>query len=202
MPISSRYSSIQSARYPLSPAMATGHAIGSPSPSTTRSSAPSSRGTKAVVSCACPARQMEVQGVAMAVAEEVDLRREAPAGTPQGVIRGLLGVFLFRAPGGTSGGADHGAVDAPQLVVDLTGVDPRGPQPGEDRVQRPVVVPGVEEVPDGGPGAELLGQVAPGRPGPEDPEDAVDDRSPISPRASRGSRGREEVMDRVPIVGR
>ena len=62
IPNSSKYSSIQSARYPLSPARATGHAIGSPSPSTTRSSAPSSSGTRAVVSCACPGVRWKSSG--------------------------------------------------------------------------------------------------------------------------------------------
>ena len=147
-----------------------------------------------------PGRQMEVQGVAMAVAQQMDLGRESPAGTPQGVIRGLLGIVVLAAPGGTSGGADHGAVDAPQLVVDQARVDAGGPQSGEDRVQRPVVVPGVEEVPDGGPGAEFLGQVAPGGPGPEDPEDAVEDLASISPGAAGASGRGEEVFNELPLL--
>ena len=61
------------------------------------------------------------------------------------------------APGGTSGGADHGAVDAPQLAIDQARVDAGGPESGEDRAQCPVIVPGIEEVPGGGPGAELGG---------------------------------------------
>src|SRR4051794_5699285 len=117
----------------------------------------------------------------MAVAQQMDLGREAATGTPQGVIRGLLGIVVLPAPGGTSGGADHGAVDAPQLLVDQACIDAGGPQSGEDRVQGPVIAPGVEEVPGGGPGAELRGQVAPGGPGPEDPEDAVEDLAAISP---------------------
>ena len=60
---------------------------------------------------------MEVQRVAMAVAQQVDLGGEAAAGTPQGVIRGLLGIVALAAPAGASRGADHGAVDAPQLAV-------------------------------------------------------------------------------------
>jgi hypothetical protein len=46
----------------LSPAKATGHATGSPSPSTTDSSAPSSNGTDAVLSCACPAVRWKWSG--------------------------------------------------------------------------------------------------------------------------------------------
>ena len=62
MPSSKRNASIQSARYPLSPAKATGHATGAPSPVTTDSSAPSSKGTKAVLSCACPAVRWKWSG--------------------------------------------------------------------------------------------------------------------------------------------
>jgi hypothetical protein len=39
---------------------------------------------------------MEVEGVAMTVTEHVDPGRETPAGTPQGVVRGLLGIFFSR----------------------------------------------------------------------------------------------------------
>src|SRR4051812_46929613 len=143
---------------------------------------------------------MGVQGMAVAVAQQMDLGREPPAGTPQGVIRGLLGVVAVPAPGGTTGGADHGAVDAPQLMVDQTRIDAGGPQSREDRVQSPVVAPGVEEVPDGGPRAEFLGQVAPGRARPEDPEDAVEDLAPIPPGAARASGRGEEVFNELPLL--
>src|SRR4029079_9594741 len=116
-----------------------------------------------------------------------------------GVVRGLLGIVALAAPAGTSGGADHGAVDAPQLAIDQAGVDAGGSQPGEDRLERAVVVPGVEEVPGGGPGAELLGEVAPGGAGAEDPEDAVEDLAPIS-RGAAGTSGRgDEVPDELPL---
>ena len=49
-----KQSSIQSARYALSPARATGHAIGSPSVSRTSASVPLSKGTKAVDSWSWP----------------------------------------------------------------------------------------------------------------------------------------------------
>src|SRR5271168_3977985 len=143
---------------------------------------------------------MEVQGVAVAVAQDVDLGRESPAGTPQGVIRRLLGIIVLATAGGTSGGVDHGAVDAPQLAIDQSHIDGGGPQPGEDRLQRPVVVPGVEEVPGGGPGAEFPGQVAPGGTGAEDPEDAVEDLASISPGAAGASGWGEEVLDELPLL--
>ena len=147
-----------------------------------------------------PGRQIEVQRMAMAVAQQMDLRRESAAGTPQGVILGLLGVVFLAAPGGTSGGTHDGAVDAPQLGVDQADVDTGGPQSREDRVECSVVVPGVEEVPDGGPGAELGGQVTPGGRGVEEPEDGVENFSSISPGTARaGGRGGRDPQ-RVPIV--
>src|SRR5262249_4495684 len=96
--------------------------------------------------------------------------------------------LFFGAPGRAPRGARGGAVDAPQLVVAFTGVDPGGTESGQDRVQRAVGVPLVEEVPNGAPGAELLGEVAPRRPGPEDPEDAVDDLATIARRAPGAGR--------------
>ena len=62
IPNSNRYSSIQPARYPLSPARATGQATGAPPASRTTSSAPTSSGTKAVLSCACPAVRWKWSG--------------------------------------------------------------------------------------------------------------------------------------------
>ena len=59
---SNRNASIQSARYPLSPAKAMGQATGAPAPSTTDSSAPCSNGTSAVLSCACPAVRWKWSG--------------------------------------------------------------------------------------------------------------------------------------------
>src|SRR5206468_9226009 len=122
------------------------------------------------------------------------------AGPPQGVVRGLLGVVALAAPGGTSGGADHGAVDAPQLLVDQARIDAGGPQSGEDRLERPVVVPGVEEVPGGRPGAEFLREVAPGGSCAEDPEDAVEDLAAISPGAAGASGRGEEVFNELPLL--
>src|SRR5947209_13575303 len=130
----------------------------------------------------------------------MDLGRESPAGTPQGVVRRLLGIVLLAAPAGTSGGADHGAIDAPQLAIDQARVDAGRPQSGEDRVEGAVVVPGVEEVPDGRPGAKFLGQVAPGGAGAEDPEDAVEDLAAISPGTACASSGRKEISDELPLL--
>ena len=124
-----------------------------------------------------------------------------PRDRPKAWSAGSVGSFFWR-PAGALRSAHGGAVDAPQLVVDLTGVDPGRPQAGQDRIQRSVGVPRVEEVPDGAPGAELLGEVAPRRPSPEDPEDAVDDLSPIASRASGAGWGWEDVTDQFPLAVR
>jgi len=58
----SRYWSIQSARKPLSPASATGHATGLPSASRISSSAPESRSSSAVDSWAWPGVRMKWSG--------------------------------------------------------------------------------------------------------------------------------------------
>src|SRR5262249_43319812 len=146
-----------------------------------------------------PRRQMKVQGVAMAVAQHMHLGRESPAGTSQGMIRGFLGIALLAASAGASGGADHGAVNAPQLAIDQAQVDAGGPQSGEDRVERTIAIPGIEEIPDGGPRAEFPGKIAPRGACPQDPEDAVEDLAPVSPRSARASRWREEVFHEFPL---
>jgi|GEM_PF-6609456 len=62
IPRSSRYSSIQSARYPLSPASATGHATGSPLWSASSSSAPSSSWSRTVDSWVWPGVKQKCKG--------------------------------------------------------------------------------------------------------------------------------------------
>jgi hypothetical protein len=138
--------------------------------------------------------------MAMAIAQQMDLGRESPAGTPQGVIRGLLGIILLPATAGASGGTDHGPVDAPQLAIDQADVDAGRSQSGEDGVERPVVVPGVEEVPGGRPRSEFRGQVAPGGSCAKDPEDAVQDLTAIPPWPSWASGRREEILDELPLL--
>ena len=59
---SSRYSSIQSARYPLSPPRANGQAIRSPYSSTTHASTAMSKSSDTVDSCVCPAVKWKPRG--------------------------------------------------------------------------------------------------------------------------------------------
>jgi len=60
---SRRYSSIQSARYPLSPAIATGHAMRCPASSKRFASAPSKSVSTKVDSCACPGDKWKCSGL-------------------------------------------------------------------------------------------------------------------------------------------
>src|ERR1041384_440794 len=77
-------------------------------------------------------------------------------------------------PTGAAGGAGDGAVDAPQVVVDLALVvalvQQGGVQPGPGAVAPPAVEAGVNGVPF----AVAFGQIAPGCAGAENPQDAVD----------------------------
>jgi hypothetical protein len=118
------------------------------------------------------------------------------------VIGRLLGIVALPTPRGTSGGTDDGAVDAPQLAIDQARVDAGRSQSREDRVQRPVAVPGVEEVPDGRPRPELRGKVALGGSRAEDPEDSVEDLTAIPPGAARVSGRGKEVLNELPLVDR
>ncbi len=62
MPNSKRYSSIQSARYPLSPLRETGHAMRCPLPSNKWASALSRSVSNAEASCACPGVRWKCKG--------------------------------------------------------------------------------------------------------------------------------------------
>ena len=107
---------------------------------------------------------------------------------------------LFSASGGATGGANRGAVDTPQLLVDLSGVEVVRLQAGEDFVERPVRVPLVKQVPYGCPRTKFLGQITPWGAGSKDPKDAIDNRPPIARRATRAGRLRKHVLDTLPLV--
>jgi hypothetical protein len=64
---------------------------------------------------------------------------------------------MLPGPGGGSAGADDGAVDAPQVVVDAACVVQFVEQGGDDAAPGAVSTPGVEAVEDGLPGAVLTG---------------------------------------------
>ena len=80
MPSSSKYWSIQSARYPLSPPSAKGQAIRSPSSSSEAGVGGDEQFVEHRRFVRLASREMEVQRQTVAVAEDVDFRRKAPAG--------------------------------------------------------------------------------------------------------------------------
>jgi hypothetical protein len=111
------------------------------------------------------------------------------------------GGFFFRRPGGRAGGADVGAVDAEQLGVDEAPFVEPQLQPLDNAVEQAAVAHPPEAVVDGLPGAEALGQVAPGGAGVEPPEDAVEHKAVVLPLAARLGRLRgEEGSEQLPLL--
>jgi hypothetical protein len=92
------------------------------------------------------------------------------------------------------------AVDAPQVFIDFTHVDMPCPQAMKDFIQGAVVVPRVEQIPDGSPFAELLGQIAPRGAGAEYPQDAVDHHAAANRRSPRMSRRRKDIANQIPLI--
>src|SRR3990172_9413278 len=87
---------------------------------------------------------------------------------------------FFSTTAGTSVGAHNRAVDAPQLVVDLSLVDECDLQALESFVQRAIGVPRMKQAVDRFPRAEFVfRQVAPRRSRLENPQNPVHDQPPI-----------------------
>ena len=107
---------------------------------------------------------------------------------------------LFSAPCGTAGGSNDGAVDTPQVLVDLSHVHFGGQQPVEDLVECSVVVPSVEQIPYRTPWAVLLRQITPWRAGPQDPEDAIHDHPPVAGWSPGFRPRRKYVLDEFPLI--
>ena len=137
----------------------------------------------------------------MAVAEQMDFRRESPAGTAQGVIRGLLGSRPCRP-------RRHTARRARRCRRCTTTRD----RPGPRRCRRPATGRGSHPAsrrrsrcrrdPRRWPrGRVPRGGRARGA-GPEDPEDAVEDLASISRGRPVAGWGEEEVMNEFPLLVR
>src|SRR5262245_63039123 len=113
--------------------------------------------------------------------------------------------FFFR-PGRRPAGADDGAVDAPQVVVELAGVVQFVQQRGDNADPGAVGAPAGEAIGGGLPGAVAFREVAPGSAGMQDPQDAVDDRAMVVERVSRltvmGAVGQEGLDPSPLFVGK
>src|SRR5215207_9717355 len=93
------------------------------------------------------------------------------------------GVFFSRA-GGSPAGADDGAIDTPQVVVDLAFLIQFVQQRGDDAGPSAVLAPAGEAMVDGFPRAVTFREVTPGGTGIQNPEDPVDDRTRVVERVT------------------
>src|SRR5262249_36646755 len=112
-----------------------------------------------------PGSDMDADDEAVAVAQQMDLRAEAAAGTPQRMVNGLLHLRLLLSaqPGGATShvagarrgaaGPDDGTVDAPQVVVDFPFVIEFVKQRSNEADPNTGFTPTVEEFKGGLPGA-------------------------------------------------
>src|SRR5436309_13817589 len=112
---------------------------------------------------------------------------------------------FFPPSGRSPAGPDDGAVDAPQVVIDLAlvvqFVQQRGGDPGPSAIPAPPIEPGK----DGLPGPVALGEIAPGRAGVQDPKDTVDDRAVVArrpPHLTEAGPLAEQGRDAVPLLVR
>src|SRR3954452_4699275 len=106
------------------------------------------------------------------------LRRLWPAEEP-GAAEG------FFRPRRRSAGPNDGAIDTPEVVVNLPSVVQFSQQRGDDAGPGAVLAPTVEAREDRLPGAIAFREIAPRGAGMEDPEDAIDDWTGIIERVAR-----------------
>jgi hypothetical protein len=106
---------------------------------------------------------------------------------------------FFPTAGGTASGSRDCAIDAPQLLVDLAGVEAYGSQTTKDFVQSAVCIPRVEQIPHRCPGLIFFRQVAPWRSGPQYPQDCIDNGASIPWRSPGLSRCWKKIRNTVPF---
>ena len=138
-----------------------------------------------------PGGEMDGDDETVAVADQMDLRAKPASGTSQRMVRRLLHLRrlwpaqLLRAarrffrPRRRPAGPNDGAIDTPEVVVDLPLVVEFVQQRGDDADPGAVLTPAVEDAEDRLPGAVAFREVTPRGTGMEDPEDAIDDRTKI-----------------------
>src|SRR5258707_4362567 len=112
---------------------------------------------------------------------------------------------FFSRSCGSPTGADDGAVDAPQVVVNQALVIQFVQEPGDDTDPRAVPAPAVEAVVNGFPRPIAIREVAPGSAGVQDPKNAVDDGAIVGGRTTGLARVgplRKQRLDSVPLLVR
>ena len=106
---------------------------------------------------------------------------------------------FFSTARSATGGPNGCAIDAPQLLVDLAGIDVHRMQARKDFVQCTVGVPFVEQIPYSSPRPKFFRQVAPRRSCSHDPQNTVDNHPPIRGRPPCLCRRRKNVRDTIPL---
>jgi hypothetical protein len=106
---------------------------------------------------------------------------------------------FFAAASGATSGADHRAIDAPQLRLRL---DADGPQAIQDLLPTPFTTPLIKESPSRLPRTKLCRQVSPRGARAHDPQDAVHHSASIGRRTTRRRSWRKQVLDRQPLLVR
>lgn len=167
MPVSTRYSSIHSARYPLWPARKMGMMISSES--SPRTSHVSSSSCKQLDSWAWPGERTACSGWPCESHSRWILVLKPPRLRPK-ASQLASSSAPFHGSGSTSSGPNSRAINTPQLSIDRSSVHVRRTQQIQGFIKRSVLIPGCEQVVDRTPFTELLRQVTPRSLGPHDPQ--------------------------------
>ena len=93
--------------------------------------------------------QAEVQRMAVSVAQNVNFRRKNPRESGLTHDLAVRRRRFFSRTGGRSRGTNYGSIDAPQLVVDFSGIDKHRLQSLENGVPSSVTAPTVKPLPSG-----------------------------------------------------
>ncbi len=124
-------------------------------------------------------REVEVERVAVAVAEEMDLRRETASREAQRMVRGLVGVAFFPPPEAQCAAR----TTVPSTHHSWSSIAPTSTcaaKPIENLVQQTAGVPLVEVVPNRLRRRQLLRHITPRRVCPQDPQDGINHHARIA----------------------
>lgn len=138
IPRSFKYSSTQSARYPLSPAIISGQGIATPSLSNRSSSAPQRSFSSDFVSCDWPGDKTKCSGKPKASQRTLIFVEYPPRERPNAWSSGSSGSFFFPATRAASGGPNDGSIDTPQVARKLFGINECVLEAGQNLLKKPV----------------------------------------------------------------
>lgn len=196
-PVSTRYSSIHSARYPLSPARKMGVMISSDS--SPRTSHVSRSSCKQLDSWAWPGESTACSGWPCESHSRWILVLKPPRLRPK-ASQLASSSARFHGSNSTSRGSNGRAINTPQLVVDRSCIHVNRTQQIQDFIKRSVLIPRCEHVVDRTPLTEFLRQVTPRSPGPHDPQNAINHHPSIDSWPACASRRRKEASNQFPLI--